>query len=108
MSTVMSEQLQKEEDAGEEEEEDEEQGEEFVFEDSSEEDNQPEESRGNAKDIELSVTAAKIDVTSICNSQAPSENYIQEVCDAVPPAGQEGAPDKDVATIPVSGNYFIT
>uniref|UniRef100_A0AAV2M798 DH domain-containing protein n=1 Tax=Knipowitschia caucasica TaxID=637954 RepID=A0AAV2M798_KNICA len=102
MSTVMSEQLQKEEDAGEEEEEDEEQGEEFVFEDSSEEDNQPEESRGNAKDIELSVTAAKIDVTSICNSQAPSENYIQEVCDAVPPAGQEGAPDKDVATIPVS------
>ncbi|KAK7913430.1 hypothetical protein WMY93_013641 [Mugilogobius chulae] len=38
---------------------------------------------------------------SKCNSQTHLESNIQEVCQAVPPAGQEGAPVKDVATIPV-------
>ncbi|XP_055016673.1 rho guanine nucleotide exchange factor 10-like protein isoform X1 [Boleophthalmus pectinirostris] len=100
MSTVMCEQPQKEDD-GEEEEEDEEQGEEFVFDDSSEEENHTEEGKGNTKDIELS-SKMENNETSKCNSQTHLENNGQEVCNTIPPAGQEGAPVKDVANISVS------
>ncbi|XP_072308272.1 rho guanine nucleotide exchange factor 10-like protein isoform X3 [Eucyclogobius newberryi] len=99
MSTVMCEQPQKEDDG--EEEEDEEQGEEFMFDDSSDEENLTAESKGNTKDTELS-SKTENNETSKCNSQTRLENNDQEVCKAVPPAGQEGAPVEDVATIPVS------
>lgn len=103
MSTVMSQQPLKED----EEEEDEEQGEEFVFEDSSDEENHQEDSQGTGSDSTRSVQVSKnVDSeTSHSGSQTGTDSI--QPAKTSPPAGQEGIPTKDVASISTAGNKFL-
>ncbi|TMS18875.1 Rho guanine nucleotide exchange factor 10 [Larimichthys crocea] len=82
MSTVMSQQPPKEDG----EEEDEEQGEEFTFEDSTDEEKLQEDSKGISSDSQLS----KMEVKNTDSTQRLQTS---------PPAGQEGIPTKDVASV---------
>ncbi|XP_019110486.2 rho guanine nucleotide exchange factor 10-like protein isoform X2 [Larimichthys crocea] len=82
MSTVMSQQPPKEDG----EEEDEEQGEEFTFEDSTDEEKLQEDSKGISSDSQLS----KMEVKNTDSTQGLQTS---------PPAGQEGIPTKDVASV---------
>ncbi|XP_044037919.1 rho guanine nucleotide exchange factor 10-like protein isoform X1 [Siniperca chuatsi] len=83
MSTVMSQQPPKED----EEEEDEEQGEEFLFEDSTDEEKVQEDSKGIGSD---SVRSDQMSQTGADSTQLLRTS---------PPAGQEGIPTKDGASI---------
>lgn len=89
MSTVMSQQPPKEDG----EEEDEEQGEEFTFEDSTDEEKLQEDSKGISSDSQLS----KMEVKNTDSTQRLQTS---------PPAGQEGIPTKDVASVSTAGNTF--
>ncbi|TKS70795.1 Rho guanine nucleotide exchange factor 10-like protein [Collichthys lucidus] len=82
MSTVVSQQPPKEDG----EEEDEEQGEEFTFEDSTDEEKLQEDSKGISSDSRLS----KMEVKNTDSTQRLQNSS---------PAGQEGIPTKDVASV---------
>ncbi|XP_041813379.1 rho guanine nucleotide exchange factor 10-like protein isoform X1 [Chelmon rostratus] len=94
MSTVMSQQLPKED----EEEEDEEQGEEFVFEDSTDEEKLQEDSKGISSDsrpAQLSTKEGSETSDSAAQTGTDSTPHVR----SSPPAGQEGISTKDVASI---------
>lgn len=84
------------------EEEDEEQGEEFVFEDSSDEEN-PEENQSTASDSTRSVHVSK----NVDSETSQTASDIAQPVKTSPPAGQEGVPTNDVATISIAGNKFF-
>lgn len=103
MSTVTSQQPLKED----EEEEDEEQGEEFVFEDSSDEEKLQEESQSTGSDPTRSVQMSKNMESETSQSLSQTVTDRAQLVKTSPPAGQEGVPAKDVATIPRAGNKFF-
>lgn len=99
MSTVMPQQLPKED----EEEEDEEQGEEFVFEDSSDEEKPEEDSKGiSSHSVQLTKNEGSETSESVSQTGTDSTPLLR----TLPPAGQEGIPTKDVASNPTAGNTF--
>ncbi|XP_040889835.1 rho guanine nucleotide exchange factor 10-like protein isoform X4 [Toxotes jaculatrix] len=95
MSTVMSQQPPKDD----EEEEDEEQGEEFVFEDSMDEEKPQEDSKGISSDCVSSVQVSKKEHSETSGNVLETVTDNPQLPKTSPPAGQEGIPTKDAASI---------
>lgn len=102
MSTVMSQQPPKED----EEDEDEEQGEEFLFEDSTDEEKLQEDSKGIGSDSVKSVQLSKKEDSKTSDSVSHTGTDSTQLTRTLPPAGQEGVPTNEVASISTAGNTF--